>query len=115
MGSSIPGEKTLRCERLLSLLLLLPLGCTTAVPSAPTKEKAVPADVSVVRPQRKSLVRRVEQPGTILPLEEAHLFARVPGNVAASTRTSASGSRRGSSSPSYRSPNWTRNRPSNSP
>ena len=66
---------------LLAVLLLIPLGCSAVTPSNSTNEKADPGEVSVVHPQRKSLIRKIEQPGAIMPLEEAHLHARVPGNV----------------------------------
>jgi len=57
------------------------LGCRPTVSPGPANEQPALAETSVVHPQRKSLVRRIEQPGAIVPLEEAHLFARVPGNV----------------------------------
>ena len=66
----------------LGFLLMAVIGCSPAVPSSTPKEKTDPGEVSVVHPQRKSLIRRIEQPGAIMPLEEAHLHARVPGNVA---------------------------------
>jgi multidrug efflux pump subunit AcrA (membrane-fusion protein) len=71
----------MRRFRVLGFLLLLTLGCSPATTPGPAKAKADPPEVSVVRPQRKALVRRIEQPGAIVALEEAHLFARVPGNV----------------------------------
>jgi multidrug efflux pump subunit AcrA (membrane-fusion protein) len=45
----------------------------SAPPATPT--------VSVVRPQRKSVRRVVEQPGGVTAYEETQLFARVPGYV----------------------------------
>src|SRR5262245_56966838 len=40
-----------------------------------------PATVTVVQPQRRSIRRVVEQPGTVQAFEETQLFARVPGYV----------------------------------
>lgn len=71
--------------RLVVLLLLGgSLGCgdqhpTPADHKRPTLE---PVTVSVVRPERKSLVRGVEQPGAVRPYEETELYAKVSGYVA---------------------------------
>ena len=67
--------------RLVFALVLMTLGCRPTVSPGPAKVQPAPAETSVIHPRRKSLVRRIEQPGAIVALEEAHLFARVPGNV----------------------------------
>lgn len=72
---------------LLCYLLLLPglaitAGCArpTVLAQAPV-EPTQTASVSVVKPQRKSVSRIVEQPATVQAFEETQLFARVPGYV----------------------------------
>jgi len=40
-----------------------------------------PARVSVVKPQRKNLERRSDQPGEIMPLEETPIYAKIAGYV----------------------------------
>src|SRR6185437_16216236 len=40
-----------------------------------------PARVAVIKPQRKLLERRCEQPGEIAPFEETPLYAKVAGYV----------------------------------
>ena len=60
--------------------LFITLGCSQPVtPSAPPA--SAPSAIGVIHPQRKSLKRVVEQPGTIQAYEETLLFARVPGYV----------------------------------
>jgi HlyD family secretion protein len=60
------------------------LGCGTD--HAPPKEQKPgdlpPASVNAVRPERKSLLRVVEQPGTVRPYEETELYAKVSGYIA---------------------------------
>src|SRR5262245_40152036 len=69
------------------LVILLAVGCnqpSTPAPGTPAAAPpAGPVTVQVVHPARKSLVRVVEQPGTVLPFEETQLYARVPGYVSA--------------------------------
>lgn len=74
--------------RMTCLLALLagigaPAGCgqPAATPPGPTPANTSPRTVGVVHPERKSLRRVVEQPGTVLAFEETQLFARVPGYV----------------------------------
>jgi RND family efflux transporter MFP subunit len=68
--------------RNLALLIFLAgvLGCGNN--PAGEKPPAGPVTVSVIQPKRQSLVRIVEQPGSVQPYEEAQLLARIPGYVA---------------------------------
>src|SRR5262245_2861147 len=72
-----------RRNRTAALLLLSALGCRqAAAPTAPpAAAPAAPAKVTAGRPQRKALVRTVEQPGTVRAYEEAPLFAKLTGYV----------------------------------
>jgi HlyD family secretion protein len=69
----------------LAAAVLAVAGCGRPVPpgdpAGPAPSASEPASVAVVRPQRRSLRRVVEQPGTVQAYEETHLFARVPGYV----------------------------------
>jgi HlyD family secretion protein len=65
-------------------LLLLVVGC--GPPAAAQKGEEKPAEeaalrVSVVAPQKKTLVRRTEQPGQVRAFEETPVFAEVTGRV----------------------------------
>jgi RND family efflux transporter MFP subunit len=62
-------------------MLLATFGCGGPETPTPTQPTGSPPAVSVVSPQRKSLKRVVEQPGTIMAYEETELFARLPGYV----------------------------------
>jgi HlyD family secretion protein len=69
------------CFTALAALTLAVAGCGQSAPqNAPPAGPAAPS-VGVVRPERKSLKRVVEQPGAVQAYEEAQLFARVPGYV----------------------------------
>src|SRR5258708_7145630 len=74
----IPTERILAASCVAALLCL---GCNS---QRPTKESSAPAPASVdiVKPERKSLNRIVEQPGTIQPDEQTELVAKLPGFVA---------------------------------
>jgi len=65
--------------------MLVEIGCSRAesAPAAATSSKAATASatVSIVHPERKTLKRVVEQPGSIHAYEETAIFARVPGYV----------------------------------
>jgi len=66
------------------LLAMLLTGC--GPPAAAQKGEEKPAEeaalrVSVVAPQKKSLVRRTEQPGQVRAFEETPVFAEVTGRV----------------------------------
>jgi len=64
------------------MVLFAVIGCgQTAVPPNVAPSKAPDVSLDVVHPQRKSLKRVVEQPGTVQAYEETQLFARVPGYV----------------------------------
>jgi len=43
--------------------------------------EAAPATVAVVKPERRTIRRSIEQPGTVEPFEQAPLFVKVPGYV----------------------------------
>jgi HlyD family secretion protein len=65
-------------------LVLMFLGCNP--PAVAPKEDEKPAEeaalrVSVVAPQKKTLIRRTEQPGQVRALEETPVFAKVTGFV----------------------------------
>lgn len=57
-------------------------GCSRQAPPPPAGGAVAsgPA-VTVVKPERKTVTRVVEQPGAIQPFEETELFARIPGYV----------------------------------
>ena len=78
----------IRCGRIIATLLagaffssLYGCGHSVATPQVGAPAVAAPVKVSSISPQRKSLLRVVEQPGTVLAHEETQLFARVPGYV----------------------------------
>src|SRR5262249_14970052 len=59
-------------------------GCAGRVDTTDASSQASPktsVQLSVVTPQRKSVVRMVEQPGGIQAYEQTDLYARVPGYV----------------------------------
>jgi multidrug efflux pump subunit AcrA (membrane-fusion protein) len=71
-----------RCLPGLVLLgALIIVGCEKAATPPQGHVSAGPVAVSVVHPERKSIGRVVEQPGTIQAFEETLLYARVPGYV----------------------------------
>jgi HlyD family secretion protein len=76
-----PKARTI-CFIALAGTLHLSIGCTSSTPPEGASSSATPgAGVTLVHPQRKSLVRVVEQPGTIQAQEETLLYARIPGYV----------------------------------
>ncbi len=80
MRSEIIPAFFIRILAPFSLALLI--GCS-GKPGKPAQEAAAgPSSVTAISPQRKSLRRVVEQPGTIRPYEQTVLFAKVPGYVA---------------------------------
>jgi multidrug efflux pump subunit AcrA (membrane-fusion protein) len=56
-------------------------GCARPAPEAPKAAAAAAAEITVVRPERRSLRLAVEQPGAIGPFEETQLFAKLAGFV----------------------------------
>ena len=65
-------------------LLLAVVGCSSPAAPAPAPahgSPAAPPKVTVVNPQKKSLQRFVEQPGSVRAFEETPLFARLTGYV----------------------------------
>lgn len=66
----------------LLLALLLSVGCQPQAvgPSAAPSPSASKA-LTFVKPERRSLIRVIEQPGTIQPFEQTQLVARLPGYV----------------------------------
>lgn len=71
-------------RRLLAASLLLGIAGCNSKPTAspgPEAKPAGPTSVKAIHPERKILMRIVEQPGSIQAQEETHLFARVPGYV----------------------------------
>lgn len=51
-------------------------------PAAPAEQKSSALRVSTIQPARKTLIRRVEQPGEIQAFEQTPLFAKVTGYIA---------------------------------
>lgn len=74
---------------LLTTVLAGASGCGPTTDSADAKKTSIATDggaaplvrVTPVKPQRKTLVRRVEQPGRIEAFEETPMFAKVTGYV----------------------------------
>jgi HlyD family secretion protein len=68
---------------IFAFLLLASLsGCTAGTPAAPKKQDAkTPAQPQVVKAERKTLHRMLEQPGAIEAFEETPMHVRVPGFV----------------------------------
>src|SRR5262245_5097163 len=68
---------------LAAAFALTAAGCHGSVATQPDTATAAAKSgpVPVGSPERKSLRRVIEQPGTVQAYEEAHLFARVPGYV----------------------------------
>lgn len=64
------------------VLLFMVVGCQppTGLPSAAPSPSASKA-LTFVKPQRRSLVRVVDQPGAVEPFEQTQLVARLPGYV----------------------------------
>jgi len=70
------------CFMLLAAGLFVAVGCNrSTAPSGSAEPVAAASTVAVIHPQKLSLKRVVEQPGTIQAYEETVLFARVPGYV----------------------------------
>jgi multidrug efflux pump subunit AcrA (membrane-fusion protein) len=70
------------CVVTLATGMLSAGGCSqSAAPPGPSSAGTPSATVALVHPERKTLKRVVEQPGTIQAYEETVLFARVPGYV----------------------------------
>lgn len=59
---------------------LASVGCSTKSPQ-PAAVAPVGPTVTVVRPAKKAVTRVIEQPGTVEPIEETQLFAKLPGFV----------------------------------
>lgn len=75
-STTVPG---LSC-----LLILLLAGCGPPAGAPQGEEKQVEESalrVSVIAPQKKTLIRRTEQPGQVRALEETPVFAKVTGFV----------------------------------
>ncbi len=72
---------------LLAALLAVVCGCQRQATNAPAANAATsasdepPARVTVIKPTRKLLQRRCEQPGEVMALEETPIYARVAGYV----------------------------------
>src|SRR5947207_1473610 len=69
-----------------ALLLALAAGCGPHAPGAPNapadaKEAREPAHVRVVRPERRTLRRQVEQPGHVEAYAQTPVYAKVAGFV----------------------------------
>ena len=65
-------------------MIFLLAGCNPPAAAPKVEEQQVEKlalRVSVVAPQRKTLVRRTEQPGQVRALEETPVFAKVTGFV----------------------------------
>src|SRR5687768_2424717 len=64
-------------------LLVLAVGCGSRAdgPASEEPAKEGPPVVKTVRPERKTLRRTIEQPGTIEAFEETPLVAKIPGYV----------------------------------
>jgi HlyD family secretion protein len=70
------------CLVALAAGMLAAVGCgASGAPSGPSVSTTPAAKVNVVHPTRRSLIRVVEQPGTVQAYEETVMFARVPGYV----------------------------------
>lgn len=65
------------------LVILLPIGCNRQPATTGGAAPAAGPTVSVVKPEKKSVKRVVEQPGAVFPFEETVLFPKVPGFVSA--------------------------------
>lgn len=66
----------------LPFLLTAVVGCSSPAAPAPSHgPPAGPTKVAVVSPQKKSLVRLVEQPGSVRAYEETPLYPRLTGYV----------------------------------
>ncbi len=64
------------------LLTLLLLGCDPPEPSPPGAQTAKSSDgASIIKPERRTIRRTIEQPGTIQAFEETPLYAKVAGFV----------------------------------
>lgn len=72
----------LRIVFLLVLGGVLGCGDNHAPPPDGKPADVAPAAVNAARPERKSLVRVVEQPGAVRPYEETELYAKVSGYIA---------------------------------
>lgn len=68
----------------VGMLCLAAAGCSQTTAQAPPQAAAAPttATVKLVRPEKATLTRAIEQPGQIEAMEVTPIFARVPGYVA---------------------------------
>jgi HlyD family secretion protein len=77
----------MRPDRVLFLLGLLAIGpaagCNRQPPAAGGAAPATAPAVTVVKPEKRPVVRVVEQPGTVHAFEETVLYPKVPGYVRA--------------------------------
>ncbi len=78
-------ENRKSCKISFIVFVIAPMiagGCNrAAAPAGPSAVNPAAAAVSLIHPERKSLKRVVEQPGSVEAYEETMLFARVPGYV----------------------------------
>ena len=67
---------------LVAVLGLLPaVGCNRKPPAPAGVAPPVAPQITVVKPERRTVKRVVEQPGVILAFEETSLYAKIPGFV----------------------------------
>src|SRR5579883_1181579 len=71
----------MRRDHLLLIVAAAASGCDRKPPAADGAAKAAGPTVSVVRPEKRSVKRVVEQPGAVRAFEETELFAKLPGYV----------------------------------
>ncbi len=64
----------------LAVSVALDTGCGST-PASVAAPKAGPADVAIVRPQRKTLTYTIEEPGQVEGFEEAPLYSKLPAFV----------------------------------
>lgn len=60
---------------------LAAIGCGKSASSSAPKSDAPAGSLTVVKPEKKSLPKFIDQPGTVLAFEESPLFAKVAGFV----------------------------------
>lgn len=78
----------MRPSRILPVGLAVALaatGCTKPTPPPAASIPAATAAITLVKPEKRPVVRVVEQPGTVQAFEETVLYAKVPGYVRALT------------------------------
>lgn len=62
-------------------VVLASSGCNKPSPAPGTPAPAVPVAISVVKPDRRTVKRTVEQPGSVQAFEETVLYPKIPGYV----------------------------------